>query len=65
MAGLSVLRGDRRRTPRSQGTDPYHGLQSVIAHVFESSPNGVGLWDRDLRFLRVNKALADINGLPA
>jgi PAS domain S-box-containing protein len=64
MAGLSRLRRQRRRTPRSQAADPYDGLQSVIAHLFESSPNGVGLWDRDLRFLRVNKALADINGLP-
>jgi two-component system cell cycle sensor histidine kinase/response regulator CckA len=64
MAGLSALRRKRRRTPRSRRADPYDGLLSVIAHLFESSPNGVGLWDRDLRFLRVNKALADINGLP-
>jgi PAS domain S-box-containing protein len=63
MAGLSVLR-ERRRTPRSPGADPYEALQTVITRLFESSPNGVGLWDRDLRFLRVNKALADINGLP-
>ena len=64
MAGLSMLRRQPRRMSRSQAADPYDGLQNVIAHLFESSPNGVGLWDRDLRFLRVNKALADINGLP-
>jgi PAS domain S-box-containing protein len=29
-----------------------------------SAPVGVGFWDRDLRFVRVNDALAAINGLP-
>jgi PAS domain S-box-containing protein len=64
MAGLSVLLRQRGRTLRSRGADPYGGLQTVIAHLFESTPNGIGLWDRDLCYLRVNKALADINGLP-
>jgi two-component system cell cycle sensor histidine kinase/response regulator CckA len=64
MAGISAIRSKRGRTQRSQGADSYDGLETVIAHLFESSPNGVGLWDRDLRYLRVNKALADINGLP-
>jgi two-component system cell cycle sensor histidine kinase/response regulator CckA len=64
MAGISALRRRRWRTRRSQGAAPYDGLQAVIANLFESSPNGVGLWDRDLRFLRVNQALADIHGLP-
>jgi PAS domain S-box-containing protein len=35
-------------------------LESVLA----SSPVGIGLWDADLRFVRVNEALARINGLP-
>ncbi|HUP33131.1 MAG TPA: PAS domain-containing protein [Gaiellaceae bacterium] len=29
-----------------------------------SAPVGIGFWDRDLRFVRVNDALAAINGLP-
>jgi PAS domain-containing protein len=33
--------------------------------LFESTPNGIGLWNRELRFKRVNRALAAINGLPA
>ena len=64
MAGISALRRQRVRPPRAPGADPFEALHTVIAHLFESSPNGVGFWDRDLRFLRVNKALADINGRP-
>jgi PAS domain S-box-containing protein len=37
---------------------------AVIDQLFESTPNGIGLWDRELRFQRVNRALAAINGLP-
>ena len=29
-----------------------------------SAPIGIGFWDRDLRFIRVNDALADLNKLP-
>ena len=32
--------------------------------VLVSAPVGIGFWDTDLRFVRVNDALADINGLP-
>lgn len=32
--------------------------------LFSSAPIGIGLWDRQLRFLRLNQTLADINGLP-
>jgi two-component system cell cycle sensor histidine kinase/response regulator CckA len=64
MAGISALRRQRGRPPRAPGADPFEALQTVIARLFESSPNGVGLWDRELRFIRVNQALADINRLP-
>ncbi len=32
--------------------------------IFETAPIGLGVWDRDLRFVRVNKRLAEINGVP-
>ena len=32
--------------------------------VLVSAPVGIGFWDLDLRFVRVNDALAEINGLP-
>jgi PAS domain S-box-containing protein len=32
--------------------------------IFERAPVGLGVYDRDLRFLRLNHRLAEINGLP-
>jgi PAS domain S-box-containing protein len=36
---------------------------AVLDAIFEGAPLGIGLWDRDLRFVRVNRRLAEINGL--
>jgi PAS domain S-box-containing protein len=33
--------------------------------MLRSAPVGIGFWDRDLRFVRVNDALASLNRLPA
>jgi len=33
--------------------------------IYRSAPIGLALFDRDLRFLRINEALAEMNGLPA
>jgi PAS domain S-box-containing protein len=33
--------------------------------IFDNAPIGIGLLDRDLRFVQVNPSLAEINGLPA
>ena len=41
-----------------------HALRA-IDQLFESTPNGIGLCDRELRFRRVNQALAAITGRPA
>lgn len=32
--------------------------------VFDAAPVGIGVWDRDLRFVRINEMLASLNGLP-
>jgi PAS domain S-box-containing protein len=32
--------------------------------IFDAAPVGLGLWDRELRFVRVNRALAELNGVP-
>jgi two-component system, cell cycle sensor histidine kinase and response regulator CckA len=63
MGAVWALYHHSRRRRQSRSTNPEQDLHSIIAHLFESTPNGVGLWDRDLRFLRVNKALADMHGL--
>ena len=37
--------------------------QALLDAIFESAPVGLGFWDRDLRYFRVNQHLAHINGL--
>ena len=37
----------------------------VLDAVFARAPVGLGLYDRDLRLVRINDHLAEINGLPA
>jgi two-component system cell cycle sensor histidine kinase/response regulator CckA len=62
MAGIQLKR--RRRAPLAPlGTGSPDPALTVIDQLFESTPNGIGLWDRDLCFVRVNRALAAINGL--
>ncbi|MCF8128086.1 MAG: PAS domain-containing protein, partial [Deltaproteobacteria bacterium] len=38
---------------------------ALLDAIFDAAPVGLGFWDRDLRFVRLNQALADINGLAA
>ena len=66
MGAFLTLR--RRSSPGSPGprAGPRQGgHHTVVDTLFESTPNGIGLWDRQLRFRRVNPALAAIIGLPA
>ncbi len=37
----------------------------LLDTIFSSAPIGLAVYDRDLRFVRVNDALAEINGRPA
>lgn len=37
---------------------------ALLDTIFDTAPIGLGVWDRDLRFVRVNKRLAEINGVP-
>ncbi|MCB0115968.1 MAG: PAS domain-containing protein [Caldilineaceae bacterium] len=38
--------------------------QALLKSLFDSAPVGLSVWDRDMRFLRLNQSLADMNGLP-
>jgi PAS domain S-box-containing protein len=38
--------------------------QEVLEALFESAPIGFAFFDRELRYVRVNEKLADINGVP-
>lgn len=37
--------------------------EALLEGIFESAPVGIGVWDPELRFLRVNRRLAEMNGL--
>jgi PAS domain S-box-containing protein len=37
---------------------------ALLDTLFDNAPLGLGIWDSHLRFMRVNNALAEINGLP-
>lgn len=37
---------------------------ALLDTLFAQAPVGLGFWDRALRFVRVNSALAEMNGLP-
>lgn len=38
---------------------------ALLDSLFDNAPLGLGIWDSHLRYMRVNNALAEINGLPA
>jgi PAS domain S-box-containing protein len=38
---------------------------ALLDAIFDYAPIGLGFWDRDFRFVRLNRMLAEINGLPA
>jgi len=37
---------------------------ALLEAIFDSAPIGLGFWDKDLRFVRLNRTLAEINGYP-
>ncbi len=38
---------------------------AALDTLLHQAPVGIGLWGRDLRYIRVNRMLAEMNGLPA
>jgi PAS domain S-box-containing protein len=62
-AGLGIARhvaADEARSALRERRE----AQVLLEALFESAPVGLGFWDRELRFVRVNRWLADANGLP-
>ena len=37
---------------------------ALLDIVFKNAPTGIAIWDEQLRYVRLNNALAEINGLP-
>jgi PAS domain S-box-containing protein len=71
-ATLYVVSFFRDVTERVAATDEAEALyrqasqtSALLDALFDSAPVGLGFWDRDLRYVRVNEALAAINERPA
>jgi PAS domain S-box-containing protein len=45
-------------------TRDLQAANELLDTVFNEAPVGLGIWDRDLRYVRLNDALAEMNGLP-
>src|SRR5215212_10192972 len=63
---------DHERGPQSEREAPTTtpdvagALQfALLDTLFAFAPLGIGLWDRELRYVRVNDRLAEIHGVPA
>lgn len=57
--GLTADVTERREVEQALST-----AAAQLSAIFENAPLGLGFWDRQLRFTRLNAALAEINGLP-
>ncbi len=67
MAAFSFLRrGQKRRGREARGRNRKGArrCQRASRHHFRHGPHRPRVWDHDLRFVRVNKRLAEINGVP-
>jgi PAS domain S-box-containing protein len=63
-----VARSDVQRAAADQYAELYREAQRTTAlldALYGAAPVGLGFWDRDLRYVRVNEKLAEINELPA
>lgn len=60
--GLTVYFRDITDEKRRHAADA--AAYAVVDAMFDNAPVGLALWDRDMRYVRLNEALARINGLP-
>src|SRR6185312_16815612 len=59
---------ERYRRALTQSEDAFHlsqNRQLELEHIYSSTPVGLAFVDENLRYLRVNEALASFNGVPA
>lgn len=52
-------------TARKQAEQSLRDRLSEIGAIYNNTPVGLALVDRDLRYVRVNVVLAEMNGVPA
>ncbi|MCC7546396.1 MAG: PAS domain S-box protein [Burkholderiales bacterium] len=56
---------DRSTEPAFMDRDALDSAHALLDAIYASAPVGLGFWDRQLRFVRVNARLAEMNGLPS
>ena len=52
-------------TIRTQAQEELRASRALVESIFRAAPAGLALWDAELRYLRVNEAVARMHGLPA
>ena len=63
VVGLSGIARDI--TASKQAEEALRDRLSEIEAIYNNTPVGLALLDRDLRYIRINAALAEMNGVPA
>jgi PAS domain S-box-containing protein len=67
LLAVTVIRDiTERKQAETQLSDVSRQREEALARldaIFDSAPVGIGFWDTDLRFVRVNRALAELNEL--
>ena len=58
------MAGVRSRSGSGPGSSSSWGPARPLNSLLDNAPVGFGFFDQELRFLRLNPALAEINGLP-
>src|SRR3954447_4176669 len=57
-----IKRIDLEAVLRRQTTSEFDQASALLETIFDTAPIGLGFWDAELRCVRLNQRLADING---
>ena len=58
------LEEERMRERLDHSITELREAHALMSTLFATAPVGLGFWDRDLRYIRINEQLARINGIP-
>ncbi len=61
---VGIVGVSRDITEKKRGEQALAEATALLESLFQNAPVGLGVWDRDFRFARINRELAAINGLP-
>jgi PAS domain S-box-containing protein len=61
---VGIVGVSRDITEKKRADQALAEATALLESLFENAPVGLGVWDRDFRFARINRELAAINGLP-